>query len=175
MFEIGFDVEVDPEFPPDEGVPIERIPPDLPRIGAILRLSPPDAPPWDIAIGAPNWWRTPISTAIAFISDLTGYLVDVAERRILLKEEPVTRIWQAQESGLLLMVSFDSICAVGSDGVAWRSGRLAYDDLKVVASNREQIVCRGLVEVDDLASGIHSEISVDPRTGEQRSGPRFRG
>lgn len=55
------------------------------------------------------------------------------------------------------------------------SPRLAYDDLKVVASNREQIICRGLVEVDDLASGIHSEISVDPRTGEQRSGPRFRG
>ena len=175
MFEVGFAVEVDPEFPADGGEPPQRIPRDLPRIGAILRLTAPGADAWDIAIGQPNWWRTPIPTAIAFISDLTGFLVDVAERRILYEEEPVTRIWQAQESDLLLMVSFGDVTAIGPTGVVWRSKRLAYDDLKVTASDLTRIVCRGMVDVNDLFTGIPSEIAIDPLTGEQLSGPVFRG
>ena len=41
MFEIGFAVEVDPEFPADGGEPPQRIPPTLPRIGAVLRVTRP--------------------------------------------------------------------------------------------------------------------------------------
>jgi hypothetical protein len=68
MFEIGFAVDVDPEFPADGGDPPQRIPEGLLHIGAVLRVTAPGADPWDFAIGVPNWWPTPIPTSIAFMS-----------------------------------------------------------------------------------------------------------
>lgn len=96
----------------------------------MLRLTSPDAEPWDLAIGAPNWWRAPSPTVIALISDGTGYLVDVAERRVLFEEAGVTRIREAEQSGLLLMCTARELIALDADGVAWRTVGLAVDDLK---------------------------------------------
>jgi hypothetical protein len=174
MFEIGFGVEVDPEFPAGGGETAERIPGNLPRVGAILRVTAPGHPSWDIAIGAPNWWRTPMPTAIAFISDRTGFMAQVVERRVIGEHYGVTRIWEAEESDLLLMVSDTGITAVGADGIAWVSPRLAWDDLKVIRSDPERIVCRGFITSADLG-GPHSEITIDPRTGRQLTGPWFDG
>jgi hypothetical protein len=174
MFEIGFGVEVDPEFPAGGGEPAERIPAGLPRVGAILRITAPGHPSWDIAIGAPNWWRTPIPTAIAFISDRAGFVADVVERRVITELSPVTRIWEAEESDLLLMVSFSEITAIGADGVAWVTDRLAWDDLKVVHSDTARIVCRGFITLSDIGTML-SEITLDPRTGRQLTGAVFDG
>jgi hypothetical protein len=160
MFEAGFGVEVDPEFPGDEGVSVERIPPSLPRIGAILRLTAPSMPPWDIAIGAPNWWRTPISTAIAFISDRTGYVVDVVDRSVLIEVPGVVRIRGDQRHDLLLLLTESEMTAVGADGIAWRSEQIASDDLKVVAIDDRGIVCTGYD-----GGEFPSEFVVDPGTG----------
>jgi hypothetical protein len=160
VFEIGFAVEVDPEFPGGEGVSAERLPPHLPSIGAILRLTAPGAPPWDIAVGAPNWWRTPIPTAIAFISDWTGYLVDVVERRILVEEPGVIRVRQDERNALLLLLTDVSMTAVGVDGVVWTSERFVLDDLKVIAIDDRGIVCTGYD-----GGEFPSEFVVDPATG----------
>ena len=143
MFEVGFSVEVDPEFPPDGGEPPQRIPADLPRIGAVLRLTAPGAGAWDIAIGQPNWWRTPIPTAIAFISDWTGSVVDVVERRVLIEVPGVVRIRQDERHDLALLATEGSLVAIGKAGVVWRSDDIATDDLKVIAIDDRGIVCTG--------------------------------
>ncbi|MEO5922148.1 MAG: hypothetical protein ABIQ01_13495 [Pseudolysinimonas sp.] len=161
MFEIGFGVEVDPEFPADGGEPPQRIPPALPRIGAVLRLSPRGAPSWDIAIGAPNWWRTPIPTAVAFISDWTGYVVDVVERRVLVEVPGAARGREDERHDLLLLCTEGVLVAVGAGGVAWRSEEIAYDDLKVVAINDRGIVCTGYD-----GGELPSEYVVDPTSGQ---------
>jgi hypothetical protein len=160
MFPIGFDVEVDPEFPPDGGDPPQRIPPHLARIGAILRLTAPGMLPWDIAIGQPNWWRTPIPTAIAFISDLRGYLVDVAERRILVEVPGAVRIRQDERHDLVLLITGGSITAIAAGGIAWQSEQIAVDDLKVVAIDDRGIVCTGYDGGD-----LPTPFIVDPASG----------
>lgn len=160
MFEIGFAVEVDPEFPADGGEPPQRIPAGLPRIGAVLRLTAPGATPWDIAVGAPNWWRTPIPTAVAIISDWIGYLVDVVERRVLVEVPGVVRIREDERHDLVLLITEGDLTAVGPRGVVWRSERIASDDLKVVAIDDRGIVCTGYD-----GGEFPTEFVVDPATG----------
>jgi len=160
MFAIGFSVEVDPEFPPGGGETPQRIPDGLPRIGGILRLTAPGAPAWDIAIGRPNWWRTPISTAIAFISDWTGYLADVVERRVLVEVPGVARIREDERDDLVLLITQTGITAVGAGGLAWQTDGIAWNDLKVVAIDDRGIVCTGYD-----GGELPSEFVVDPATG----------
>jgi hypothetical protein len=120
----------------------------------------PGAEPWDIAIGAPNWWRTPISTAVAFISDWTGYVVDVAERRVLVEVPGVVRVRQDAHHDLILLITQTSLTAVGAAGVAWTSPELASGDLKVVAIDAGAIHCTG-----SGGGYLPSAFTVDPVTG----------
>jgi len=140
VFEIGFAVEVDPEFAPDGGVAPTRIPQNLVRIGAVLRVTAPDAAPWDIAIGAPNWWRAPIASAIAFVSDGTGYLVDVVSRRVLVEIPDAVRVREDERHELLLFATSVGLTAVGRHGVAWQTSG-AWPDLKVERIEADAIVC----------------------------------
>lgn len=166
MFEIGFAVEVDPEFPGDGGEPPLRMPPGLLRIGAVLRVTAPGADPWDIAVGSPGWWRTPIPTAIAFISDWRGYLVDVVTRRVVFDIAGVVRIREDQRHDLLLMVTEGHIVAIGRAGIAWTTEPVADDDLKVVSIEADGIVCTGYV-----GGMFPQRIVIDPLTGQVEEAP----
>lgn len=130
----------------------------------MLRLGAPGAPPWDIAIAAPNWWRTPNPKAIAFISDSTGFVVDVPARRVLVEVPGAVRIRQDAHHDLILLLTQSEMTAVGPDGVAWQSGRLASADLKVVSIDQDRIVCTGYD-----GGEFPVEIIVDPATG--KAGP----
>jgi hypothetical protein len=160
MFELGFAVEVDPEFPADGGEPPERIPAGLLRIGAVLRVTAPGAPPWDFAIGAPNWWRTPIPTAIAFISDFAGYVVDVVERRVLVEVPGAVRVREDERHDLVLLMTEGDLTAVGHAGIEWQSHGVAYDDLKVVAIDDRGIHCTGYD-----GGEFPSRFLIDPASG----------
>jgi hypothetical protein len=160
MFEIGFGVEVDPEFPAGGGEPPERIPPGLLRIGAVLRITPPGAEAWDIAVGTPSWWRTPVPTALAFISEWRGYVIDVVRREVLLDIGGVTRIREDQRNGLLLLATQSELTAMGVDGIVWATDRIVDEDLKVVAIDARGIVCTG-----DVGTTLPHQIVIDPLTG----------
>jgi hypothetical protein len=134
----------------------------------VLRITPNDGEPWDIAIGTPGWARTPSPTTIAVISDLTGCVLDVVERRVVFSAYPVIRITEDERHDLLLLVGFTSLTAVGRDGVAWTTEPLALDDLKVVAIREDVIVCTG-TSLEYLAD----EIVVNAVTGARLSGPRL--
>jgi hypothetical protein len=152
-------VEVDPEFAAHGGEAPQRMPQHLSRIGAVLRLTAPGADPWDLAIGEPEWWRTPIAGTIAFVSEWTAFVVDVAGRRAL-HELPAARIREDERHALLLISDEAELTAIGADGIAWRTGPVATDDLKVVAIDADRIVCVGYV-----GGGRPIEIVIDAGDG----------
>ena len=72
------------------------------------------------------------------------------------------------DTDLLLLVRVIDIVALGPDGWAWQTGRLAVDDLRVEHASKERIICScDLLDRDGL------EIVLDPRTGAQTNGPRL--
>ena len=158
MFPIGFAVEVDPEFPADGGVVPQRVPEGLLRIGAVLRITPPGSPAWDIAVGAPNWWRSPSPAAIAVISDGAGYLLDVVERRVLFDIDDVTRVREDHLHDLLLFATGSGLVAAGANGIVWRDDGF-WPDLKVKRIERDVIMCTVLTQDG------RDEIRFDPRDG----------
>lgn len=134
----------------------------------MLRITPVDGEPWDIAIGTPGWARTPDPRAIAVISDLHGYVLDVVDRRVIFEGYPVIRVTEDERHDLLLLVGFTDLTAVGRGGVVWTTERLALDDLKVVAIRDDVIICTG-TSLESLAA----EIVIDAVTGAKLSGPHL--
>lgn len=160
MFPIGFAVQVDPEFPADGGEAVQRIPPGLPRIGAILRIIPADGPVWDVAVGTPTWWRAPHPSGLAVLSDGSGYLVDVREHRVLVEVPGAIRIREDERHDLLLFATHTELTAAGADGIVWRSGDVVDADLKVVGIDGRGIVCTGRIGAE-----LAAEVVLDPRDG----------
>jgi hypothetical protein len=72
------------------------------------------------------------------------------------------------ETELLLLATAIDLVALGPKGIAWRTGRLVVDDLRVEHASMDRIVCSG-----DLLDVDRPEIFLDPRTGSQTSGPRL--
>ncbi|MGO1050049.1 hypothetical protein [Crossiella sp. CA198] len=55
--------------------------------------------------------------------------------------EPVNQVVPVVGAALLLLVTYTDLVAIGSDGVAWESARLALDGLRVVAASGAGIRC----------------------------------
>lgn len=160
MFEIGFAVEVDPEFPGDGGESPQRIPQDLTRIGAVLRITPVDGQAWDVAVGAPNWARMPHPDWIALISFDAGYVLDVRQRRVVHSVAGVIRIREDELHGQVLLSTGVDLIAIGAEGIRWRADRLGRGDLKVDAVERDRLVLS-----EYLGDAERSAFAVDPLTG----------
>ena len=166
-FAIGFSVEVDPEFPGDGGEPPERIPVDLPRIRAVLRVTPRDGASWDVAVGTSGWWRTPIPSAIAVLSDGDAYLLDTVQRGVLSRVSGVLRIREDELHDQLLLTTPTDLIAFGADGIRWRNDLLGRADLKVDAVLRDRIVLS-----DYAPAAERRELAVDPVSGRSLRGRR---
>jgi hypothetical protein len=142
------------------------VPAELTRIASVLRITPVDGTPWDVAIGTPGWARTPNPDAIAVLSDNDAFVLDVAERHVLLREPGIVRITEDERHDIVLLIGWTYITAIGRDGIVWSTERLALDDLKVVATLDDRIVCTG-----SIGELLPVEITVDPVTGAKISGP----
>jgi hypothetical protein len=128
------------------------------RIASVLRLTPADADPWDIAIGEPGWSRGPVASWVAFISEGTGYICDVIGRRVV-HEVPVTlRIAEDQLHDLLLFAADAGLTAVGPGGVEWANPG-PWADLKVERIAPDAIVC------SRYDTPHRAELRLDPATG----------
>jgi hypothetical protein len=64
---------------------------------------------------------------------------------------------------LLLLVSFSDIIAVGRDGIAWQTPRIALDGLRVELATSQALVC-SCETIEGTAT-----VTLDPRSGEQMS------
>lgn len=124
----------------------------------MLRLSHPDAVPWDVAIGEPGWARAPIATWIGFVSESTGYLADVVGRRVVHEVAGAIRTAEDELHDLVLFAG-DGLTAVGPDGIAWVNPG-PWVDLKVERIGPDAIVCSVLTQ-----QPVRPEIRIDPCDG----------
>jgi hypothetical protein len=194
-FEPAYEVEVDPEFPADgrwaspvfaydrdgraQSDPVSRW--GVPRV---IRVRPVDSPEWVGMFpcsglgglgglgGVSGILATPSPGHLCVLADGEAFIVGVdapGEGAVPL-HVPVKQVASAMSPPLLLLVSDIDVVAVGAHGVAWRSPRLAVDDLRVVDVSTAGIRCTG-----DVFSEEEVSILVDPASGRVTSGPRLEG
>ncbi|MCO1582049.1 hypothetical protein M8C13_40500 [Crossiella sp. SN42] len=176
-FEPGYRVEVDPEFPADGnwGCPVFGYDCDgrvaeefVARWGSSLTVR--------VTSGGGEWvGRFPASgvggvdgvfacPAAGQLCVVVAGLAQVVEvgapgAGAVLVRDQVAQVVPVLGMPLLLLVSWTDLVAIGPDGVAWESARLALDGLRVLEASAEGIRC-----VDDLAEIV----VVDPVTGRTR-------
>jgi hypothetical protein len=185
-FESAFTVEVEPAFPGDGnwGHPVFGyghdglvVDPFTSRWGTpvVLGVHPDIAPAW-IGMFAGGGlgqltgvFGCPGRDDLCLVADGDAYLIDVTqpEAGAVIAQNMVWQVETVPDPNLLLLVCPWDIAAIGSDGVAWRTGRLAVDELRIEQADTMSIVCR----LDNL--GGTPTIELDPKTGEQMSGTRL--
>jgi len=186
-FAPGYDVEAEPEFPAD-GVWTEPlycydhdgqvVPQPATRWGApfVIRVAPERGDAWvgmfaagDLG-GEAGAHACPRRDQLCIVVNGRAYLVgvDAPANGATPLELSVTQIVANAEPHLLLFVNFSSITALGPTGIAWQTGRIALDGLRVdrIADGH---VC---LRADNLEGGI-DHIILDVATGEQVEGRRF--
>jgi hypothetical protein len=186
-FSPAFQVIVDPEFPGggDWGCPVFGFgrdgrlqEPFESRWGApaVVEVIPTEGERWigQFAAGglggACGVYATPSPRQLCVVADGLPYLVgiDSAQLGADVVHDQVLQIEAVADPAMLLLVRSIDMVAVGSDGVAWRSPRLAVGDLCVISTSGGLIQC----SLDNL--GGSSTIALDAATGEQRDGTRLK-
>ena len=119
--------------------------------------------------GITGLFACPLPTESCVLNDGLAYVVTVDNPRegVSLVSNQVTQVVRVPTLPLMLLVSFCDMVALGSSGIAWRSPRLALDDLRVEGVSEAAISCSRYV-----ISGS-STIQLNPLTGEMIAGTRF--
>lgn len=188
-FARAYEVDLDPEFPADGAWPCRVFSFDrdghlqaelVSRWGAprIVRIRPATSPEWVGMFasgglgGVSGVFVTPSPERLCVLVDGSAYVVriDAPEEGAVVAHDSVEQVVSALEPPLLLLVGGIDIVALGPEGVAWHSPRLAVDDLRVGVVDAEGIHCTG-----DLLDAHPASFVVDAASGQVRSGPRLEG
>jgi hypothetical protein len=124
----------------------------------VLRITPADGDPWQIALGTPGWRRTPDPSVIAFLSPYSGYLADVVERRVTLEVSGIDRVFEDEIHDLVLFAG-GGLVAARRDRIVWESYG-SWGDPKVERIQQDAIVC----SVYD-GTAHRPQVRIDPRDG----------
>jgi hypothetical protein len=183
-------VEAQPEFPAD-GVWIEPLycydrdgrvvaEPET-RWGApfVLRVTPDGGDAWvgifaagglggEAGTGA---HACPRPDQLCVLVDGLAYLVsaDAPGDGATALDLSITQIVATAEPPSLLLVTYSSVTALGPSGIAWQSGRIGLDGLRIERVSSSRIDLR----IDNLEGG-YDDLSLDPATGNQIAGRRFK-
>jgi hypothetical protein len=110
----------------------------------------------------------PASDEICAVAGGYAYVANVATPELCAQVgmKPVVAVFSAVEAGLLLFVGFHTILAWGRDGMAWQTGRLSWEGVRVTEVGERQ--ARGFGW--DLRGDVEVEFVVDLTTGEFTGG-----
>jgi hypothetical protein len=144
--------------------------------GLIFEVDPGDGDPWigfarPGPIGSRNaatgLFSTPDPGRLCVITRGTAYLVDAATRRYesLALPDPVIFAPSLTDVGLLLLATPWRVMAIGREGPAWTTGRLAVDGLRLDESDGSH-----LVGVADPDSPEPREFVINLLNGSHRGG-----
>ena len=113
-------------------------------------------------------FATPAADVLCVVASGKGYLVhsDKPEWWSEIHAFPITTVLQAPEVELLIVANFTSIYAFGKDGLAWKSKRLVWDDLRITSYDRHTLCGDGF----DPTQSARVAFAVDLRTGEHEGG-----
>ncbi len=143
----------------------------------VIRVEPEDAPAWVGSFeagglgGVSGVYASPDPHRLVVASNGTVLLVDVRDPRAgaAATDRHVQQVEAVADAGLLLLVGYSEMTAIGASGLAWRTGRLGLDGLRVLHTSVDAIAC----EIDH--PGEVGTLTLDPATGQQTSGTRFDG
>ena len=185
-FEHDYEVVVDPEFPGDgdwrcevfgfgRGGEIEEPFHSVWGAPLVVEVSPSARDRWvgQYASGGlggiSGVYACPSTSQLCVVVDGEAYLTDVNNPRAgsIVVHDQVGQVLGVEGRSLLLLVRFIDIVALGPQGIAWKSKRLAVDDLRVVRAIGDTIECT----LDNL--GGSDTIGIDANTGEQTEGTRL--
>lgn len=102
--------------------------------------------PW----GLDGVFATPDPGRLCCVARGSGYVVNVADPAAGAEfaHAATTTVTPVPAADRLLLSGFSDIAALGQGGVVWRSGRLVLDDLEIVETSRDRIVCTGSIIPD---------------------------
>lgn len=108
-------------------------------------------------------WGCPAGEEICAVAGGYAYIANVRtpERCMQVPLRPVVAVDAAIEVGLLLFTGFQTIVAWGSDGLAWETGRLSWDGVRVTEVASREVRGFGW----DLMADEEVPFRVDLRTG----------
>jgi hypothetical protein len=97
--------------------------------------------------GLDGLFATPDPHRVCCVVNGFAYVVDVTDpiAGSDIAQVPTLAVTAIPEADRLLLVSFTDVTALGPRGIAWRTNRLVLDDLAVVETSRERIVCTGWI------------------------------
>jgi hypothetical protein len=168
-FATGYTVDAEPEYPADGdwGVPEVRL---LKSFGSLLGaplavIRPIDAEPWLLSASIAEWgalYGSPNPHEIYFLDRFLALIrADVRRPTEYLEIDTLPiHISASVQQGLLLVAGQFDLDAFDEDGLRWRSERLFLDDLQVVRTFRDRIVCSG-----SSMAGPQVEVVLDAATG----------
>ena len=98
-----------------------------------------------------------------------AYLIDTTapERSTHLPLRPVVEVIAHADPALLIFVGFQALAAWGADGLAWQSGRLSYEGIRVMKTERAELHGLGW----DMHTDREIPFTVDLRTGRHIGSP----
>ncbi|WP_138974088.1 hypothetical protein [Patulibacter medicamentivorans] len=125
--------------------------------------------PESVAAAHTAIYSTPSPNMVCVVARGDAYFIDVdaPERWWVLEDSPVVAVRSATAEGLLVLATPRRVVAVGRDGVAWRTPRLAIDGIELAAPTDGEL--RGIADPRDDAE----EFVVDLRTGRHEGGFSF--
>jgi hypothetical protein len=108
-------------------------------------------------------WACPNPREMCAVAGGYAYLVDTAtpEQSTHVALKPVVEVVVLAAHGLLVFVGFHALVAWGVDGLAWQSGRLSWEGIRVVGVEGDSLRGFGW----DMRTDREVEFLVDLRTG----------
>ncbi|MEV6896489.1 hypothetical protein [Amycolatopsis sp. NPDC051372] len=186
-FEPNYTVEVDPPFPPDGtwDCPIVEVDTDgrahpravfESRTALIARVEPAEGPAWlgmfaNGGLGqVDETFACPGPGQLCVVAEGMAYLirVDSPIDGAVIVQDQVQHVVADEEHQLLLLANDLDLVAVGVNGLAWQSPRLALDGLSITGADSEGIHCHAWLGDHDGSTEL---VTVDPRTGQVAAGP----
>lgn len=115
-------------------------------------------------------FAAPSPAALCAVVDGLAYLVDVEApaHGAVIAHDQVGQVVAVLGRDLLLLVRMIDVVALGPEGIAWRSARLAVDDLRVEQATAEAIICSAWMLEDKT-----EEVILDPSRGVILEGRRL--
>jgi hypothetical protein len=113
-------------------------------------------------------WSAPAPDALLAVAGGYAYLIETLEpsRCVFLPVRPVTAVLAAPEHGLVLLAGFHDVLALGEGGIAWQTGRLSWEGVKLGEVRDGKLHGLGW----DMFSDQELPFTVDLQTGEHQGG-----
>ena len=113
-------------------------------------------------------WGCPAAQEMCAVAGGYAYIIDTGQPELSTHVElrPVVEVKELVDLDLLLLVGFHTAAAWGRDGMAWRSGRLSWEGVRIGAIEGEVLHGFGW----DLRTDRELPFRLNLRTGEHEGG-----